>query len=70
MAKWLGIPVLLCVDAKAMARSLAAEALGFHRFDPDLAWAGLLANRTAGRGISTICARHDRRAGSSLSRAD
>ena len=54
MAKWLGAPVLLCVDAKAMARSLAAEALGFHRFDPDLTWAGLLANRTGGRGISTF----------------
>ncbi len=48
MAKWLNLPVLLCVDAKAMARSLAAEALGFHRFDPDLTWAGLLANRTGG----------------------
>ena len=45
MAKWLGLPVLLTVNAKAMARSLAALALGFVRFDPKLSWAGLVANR-------------------------
>ena len=45
MAKWLGLPVLLVVDARSMARSLAAVALGFVGFDPDLTWVGLLANR-------------------------
>ena len=46
MAKWLDLPVLLVVNAQAMARSLAALAMGFVRFDPDLRWAGLVANRT------------------------
>ena len=45
MAKLLGVPVLLCVGARAMARSLAALARGFVEFDPGLTWAGLLANR-------------------------
>ncbi|MFH1134517.1 MAG: cobyrinate a,c-diamide synthase [Pseudomonadota bacterium] len=45
MAKLLGLPVLLCVDARSMARSLAALALGFVKFDPALAWAGVAANR-------------------------
>ncbi|MBU2550882.1 MAG: cobyrinate a,c-diamide synthase [Proteobacteria bacterium] len=45
MAKWLGLPVLLVADARSMARSLAALALGFFRFDPDLKWVGLAANR-------------------------
>ena len=45
MAKLLGLPVLLCVDARSMARSLAALVLGFVRFDPKLAWAGVAANR-------------------------
>ena len=45
MAKWLGLPVLLCVDSRSMARSLGAVALGFYCFDPDLTWAGILANR-------------------------
>ena len=45
MAKWLGLPVLLCVDSRSMARSIAAVALGFSSFDPELSWAGLVANR-------------------------
>jgi cobyrinic acid a,c-diamide synthase len=47
-AKWLGLPVLLCVGAGSMARSLAALALGFREFDPGLIWLGLAANRVAG----------------------
>ena len=35
IAKWLRLPVLLCADARSMARSLAALALGFVRFDPE-----------------------------------
>ena len=45
MAKWLGLPVLLCVDARSMARSMAAVVLGFTSFDPELTWAGVVANR-------------------------
>jgi cobyrinic acid a,c-diamide synthase len=45
MAKWLGLPVLLVVDAGAMARSAAALVRGFERFDPDLGFAGVLFNK-------------------------
>lgn len=48
MAKWLGLPVLLCVGARSLARSLAALARGFHGFDPDLRWVGLVANQVGG----------------------
>jgi cobyrinic acid a,c-diamide synthase len=45
MAKWLHLPVLLVVDARAMARSAAALVHGFADFDPDLSLAGVLFNR-------------------------
>jgi len=45
IAKWLGLPVLLVVDARAQARSFAALVKGFGTFDPDLQIAGLIANR-------------------------
>lgn len=45
MAKWLGLPVVLVVDARSMARSVAALVQGFVRFDPDLAFAGVMLNR-------------------------
>jgi cobyrinic acid a,c-diamide synthase len=48
VAKWLGAPVLLVVDARAMARSAGAIVLGFERFDPDLDLAGVVFNRVAG----------------------
>jgi cobyrinic acid a,c-diamide synthase len=48
MAKWLGLPVLLVVDARSMARSAAALVHGFATFDPDLALAGVVFNRVAG----------------------
>jgi cobyrinic acid a,c-diamide synthase len=54
MAKWLGLPVLLAVDARAMARSLAALAQGFARFDPALTWAGLLANNVGSAGHAAL----------------
>ena len=44
MAKWLGLPVLLVVDAKSMARSAAAVIMGFERFDPGLSFAGVVFN--------------------------
>ncbi len=44
MAKWLGLPVVLVVDAKSMARSAAAVILGFERFDPGLSFAGVIFN--------------------------
>lgn len=50
MAKWLGAPVVLVIDGSAMARSVAALALGFARFDPDLRIAGVVFNRVNGPG--------------------
>ncbi len=44
MAKWLGLPILLVVDAKSMARSAAAVILGFEQFDPELTFAGIIFN--------------------------
>ena len=48
IAKWLGAPVILVLDAGALARSAAAVVLGFERFDPALALAGVIFNRAAG----------------------
>ena len=45
MAKCLGLPVVLVIDARAMARSAAAVALGFLHFDSDLALKGVIFNR-------------------------
>ncbi|MGH7804309.1 MAG: cobyrinate a,c-diamide synthase, partial [Candidatus Binatia bacterium] len=49
IAKWLGAPVLLVVDASAIARTIAAVAHGFATFDPGLDVAGVIANRVGGR---------------------
>ena len=45
MAKWLGLPVILVVDAGSMARSAAALVYGYCRFDKDLRVAGVIFNR-------------------------
>ncbi len=45
MAKWLGLPVLLVIDARSMARSAAAIALGFRDFDRELHISGIILNR-------------------------
>jgi cobyrinic acid a,c-diamide synthase len=50
MAKWLGLPVLLVVDAHAMARSAAALVQGFAGFDPGLTLAGVIFNRIGSAG--------------------
>jgi cobyrinic acid a,c-diamide synthase len=44
MAKWLGLPVLLVVDARSMARSAAALVQGFENFDPELRFVGAAFN--------------------------
>jgi len=54
IAKWLEAPVVLVVDASGMARSAAAIALGFTRFDPNLAVEGAIANRVGSRGHAEI----------------
>ncbi len=45
LAKILGLPVLLVVDTRSMARSVAALVKGYLEFDPDLAFAGVILNR-------------------------
>ncbi|PKN07707.1 MAG: cobyrinate a,c-diamide synthase [Deltaproteobacteria bacterium HGW-Deltaproteobacteria-8] len=47
LAKLLGLPVLLVLDVAAQARSVAAVALGFARFDPALRLSGVVLNRVA-----------------------
>ncbi|HWH93006.1 MAG TPA: cobyrinate a,c-diamide synthase, partial [Baekduia sp.] len=47
VAKLLGAPVVLVVDASAMARSVAAIVHGFATFDPDLRLGGVVLNRVA-----------------------
>jgi len=48
MAKILGAPVLLVANASSLARSFAALVKGYTEFDPDLTWAGVLANQVGG----------------------
>lgn len=50
IAKWLAAPVLLVIDASGMARSVAAMAQGFARFDAELDLAGIICNRVGSRG--------------------
>jgi cobyrinic acid a,c-diamide synthase len=53
MAKLLGVPTILIVDATAMARSAAAVTLGFEKFDPEYAPFGVIFNRVGGEGHFT-----------------
>jgi cobyrinic acid a,c-diamide synthase len=56
MALWLDLPVILVVDAQAMARSAAALIRGFRSFDPRVRIAGVIFNRVAGEGHYRILA--------------
>jgi cobyrinic acid a,c-diamide synthase len=48
IAKWLQLPVILVVDASAMARSAAALIHGFESFDPALKISGVIFNNAGG----------------------
>ena len=50
LAKQLKAPVLLVIDGSAMARSAAAMASGYARFDPAVRVAGVLFNRVKSEG--------------------
>ena len=55
LAKLLGAPVILVVDAAAVARSVAAEVLGFLKFDSDVNIAGVVLSGIAGPGHLDFC---------------
>ena len=48
LAKLLDAPVVLVLDCEGMARGIAPLVQGYQQFDPDLRWAGIVLNRTAG----------------------
>jgi len=54
VAKWLGAPVVLVIDAASQARSVAALVQGFERFDPDLRVAAVIANHVGGEAHAAI----------------
>lgn len=56
VAKRLKAPVLLVIDARAMAGSVAAVANGFHRHDPELEIAGVIANKVGSERHADILA--------------
>jgi cobyrinic acid a,c-diamide synthase len=56
LARWLDAPVILIVDAAAMAGSVAALVRGFEEFDPALRIGGVIFNRAAGAGHAALLA--------------
>jgi len=54
VARLLGAPVVLVVDARAMARSVAAMVHGYSTFDPKLEIAGVVLNRVGSHAHETI----------------
>ncbi len=57
VARLLQLPVFLVVDARAMARSLAALVSGFAAFEPGVKIAGVIANRVGSTGHEAILRR-------------
>lgn len=54
LAQRLGLPVLAVIDASAMAGTFGALAHGLKTYQPDLPWAGVLANRVASTRHGTM----------------
>jgi cobyrinic acid a,c-diamide synthase len=50
IAKLLGLPVVLVLDAAKSARSIAAVVKGFESFDPELRFAGIVLNGVSSEG--------------------
>ena len=55
LAKLLDAPVILVADASKVARSVAAEVLGYQQFDPDLRIAGVILNGVGGPRHLEFC---------------
>jgi cobyrinic acid a,c-diamide synthase len=56
LAKLLGLPTLLVVDAASMARSAAAVVSGFLRFDPQLRFCGVVLNNAGSESHAALLA--------------
>ncbi|QAZ68488.1 cobyrinate a,c-diamide synthase [Solidesulfovibrio carbinolicus] len=56
LAKLLDLPVLLVIDAASMARSVAALARGFVRFDPQLRFCGVALNNAGSPSHAALLA--------------
>ncbi|RYY68372.1 MAG: cobyrinate a,c-diamide synthase, partial [Comamonadaceae bacterium] len=54
LARRLGLPVLAVIDAGAMAGTFGALVHGLQTYEPDLPWAGVLANRVASERHRTM----------------
>jgi cobyrinic acid a,c-diamide synthase len=57
LAKLLGLPVILCIDATKTTRTMAAVVAGITAFDPDVNVGGVVLNRVAGRRHKSILTR-------------
>ncbi|HMF15868.1 MAG TPA: cobyrinate a,c-diamide synthase, partial [Gemmataceae bacterium] len=57
IAKLLSCPVILVLDVARQARSAAALAMGYQKFDPDIAIAGIILNRVGSDGHGAGVAR-------------
>lgn len=57
LAKLLGLPVILCIDATKTTRTMAAVVGGIAAFDPDVHVCGVVLNRVAGKRHQSILTR-------------
>jgi cobyrinic acid a,c-diamide synthase len=57
LAKLLGLPVILCIDATKTTRTMAAVVGGVAAFDPDVKIGGVVLNRVAGKRHQSILTR-------------
>ncbi|MBC2711190.1 MAG: cobyrinate a,c-diamide synthase [Desulfosarcina sp.] len=57
LAKLLGLPVILCIDATKTTRTMAAVVGGLTAFDPDVRIGGVVLNRVAGKRHQSILTR-------------
>ena len=49
LAKWLNLPVILCIDGTKTTRTMAAVVMGCMQFDPEVNICGVILNRVAGK---------------------